>query len=203
MAQSSGTSKQNEVRTRGETPLEAGPSPLVTLYGTLVDASCRDRTALNLAQKPESFNAAAPPQTAQQAQTGASQRAQQGYANPQNPAQQPNASVSASGINVDAKTLQAERSDVLEHQVPDLRSRQMDPTCAVTGYTHAFAVLLNNGRLVRLDEGGNTFATEAVQGHPAGREMMSGAGGGLKPNVVIKGRIHADQVIVETLKLQK
>ncbi len=199
----------NEVKDRGATPLNAGPAPVVTLYGTLVDAGCRDRTAFNLAQTAETFNAAVPAQTPAEAQSGAQMRAAQGYENPSAPAQQPNTPRSASGITVDPKTLAAERHDVLEHQVPDLRSRQLDPTCAITGATRSFAVVLNEvnekgqHRMLNLDDGGNTYANEAVQGSQDGRTMLNGKGGGLKPAVVVKGRIHADKVVVQNLKLTK
>src|SRR5580698_10057472 len=193
----------NEVKDRGTTALQSGPAPAVTLYGTLVDAGCRNRTALNLAQTPETFAAAAPAQTAAEAQSGSQLRTAQGYQNPGAPSQQPTTQRSANGITVDPKTLAAERSDVLEHQVQDLRSRQMDPTCAITGATHSFSLVLNNGRMLNLDDGGNTFANEAVQGSPDGRTMMSGNGGGFKPGAVVKGNIHADRVVVQTLKLTK
>ena len=57
--------------------------------------------------------------------------------------------------------------------------------------------------MLNLDDGGNTFANEAVQGSAAGRAMMNGNGGGFKPRAVIKGRIRADKVVVQTLKLTK
>ncbi len=194
----------NEVKDRGATAVQSGPAPPVTLYGTLVDAGCRNRTALNLKQTPETFAAAAPAQTAAEAQSGGQMRTAQGYQNPNAPAQQPNTPVTVNGIAVDAKTLAAERHDVLEHQVPDLRSRQMDPTCAITGATHSFAlVLTDNGRMLNLDDGGNTYANEAVQGSPDGRTMMDGKSGGFKPQAVVKGNIHADKVVVQSLKLTK
>jgi hypothetical protein len=194
----------NEVKDRDATPLNTGPAPPVTLYGTLVDAGCRNRTALNLKQAPETFAAAAPAQTAAEAQSGSQMRTAQGYQNPSAPSQQPNSPVTANGITVDAKTLAVERHDILEHQVPDLRSRQMDPTCAITGATHSFSlVLTENGRMLNLDDGGNTFANEAVQGSPDGRTMMEGKGGGFKPAAVVKGNIHGDRVLVQSLKLTK
>jgi hypothetical protein len=194
----------NEVRDEGATPLNAGSAPTVTLYGTLVDAGCRNRTALNLKQTPETFAAAVPAQTAAAVQSGSQMRTAQGYQNPSAPSQQPNTPITVNGITVDAKTLAAERHDVLEHQVPDLFSRQMDPTCAITGATHSFAlVLTENGRMLNLDDGGNTFANEAVQGSPDGRAMLNGKGGGMKAPAVVKGSIRADKVIVQTLKLTK
>jgi hypothetical protein len=33
--------------------------------------------------------------------------------------------------------------------------------------------------------------------------MMSGNGGGFKPAAVVKGNIHADKVVVQSLKLTK
>jgi hypothetical protein len=87
--------------------------------------------------------------------------------------------------------------------VPDLRSRQMDPTCAITGATHSFSIVLNQGRMLNLDDGGNTFATEAVNGSAAGRAMLNGNGGGFKPGVTIKGRIRADKIVVQSLKFSK
>jgi hypothetical protein len=193
----------NEDRDRGATPLYTGPAPIVTLYGTLVDAGCRDRTAMNMSLPSLPFAAAAPAQTPADVQNGSQMRSAQGYANATQPAQQQNPPRSAYGINVDTKTLASERSDVLEHQVADLHSRQMDPTCAITGATHAFAVVLKEGRMLNLDDGGNTYATVAVQGSADGRAMLNGNGGGVKPNVVIKGRMRADKVVVQSLKLTK
>jgi hypothetical protein len=193
----------NEDRDRGATPLYTGPAPTVTLYGTLVDAGCRNRTALNMSLPSLTFPAAAPAQTASEAQSGSQMRSSQGYQNPNQPAQQQNPPTSASGITIDPKTLAAERSDVLEHQVPDLRSRQMDPTCAITGATHAFSIVLKEGRMLNLDDGGNTYANEAINGMAAGRAMLNGNGGGLKPDVVIKGRMRADKVVVQSLKIPK
>ncbi len=193
----------NEVRDRGATPLYTGPAPTVTLYGTLVDAGCRNRTALNMSLPSVPFAAAAPAQTPAEIQSGSQMRTAQGYANADQPAQHANPSISASGVTVDSKTLAAERSDVLEHQVPDLHSRQMDPTCAITGATHAFSIVLKEGRMLNLDDGGNTFATVAVQGSAAGRAMLNGNGGGIKPEVIIKGSMRADKVVVQTLKLTK
>src|ERR1700685_4631541 len=132
----------HQVKDRDATALQAGPAPTVTLYGTLVDAGCRNRTALNLKQAPETFAAAAPAQTAADVQSGAQVRTAQGYQNPSTPSQQPNTQVSVNGITVDPKTLAAERHDVLEHQVQDLRSRQLDPTCAITGGTPSFYIAL-------------------------------------------------------------
>lgn len=194
---------KNEDRDRGATPLQAGPAPTVTLYGMLVDAGCRNRSAFNTSLPALPFTTALPAETPAESQAASQMRAGQGYANPQQPAQQQNPATSASGITVDPKTLAAERSDVLEHQVPDLHSRQMDPTCAITGATHGYALILNDGRMLNLDDGGNTYANVAIQGSAAGRAMLNGNGGGMKPNVVIKGNMRADKVVVQTLKISK
>jgi hypothetical protein len=194
------TSKQNEMHDRGQTPIQSGPAPLVTLGGILVDAGCSDRTGLNLSQTPESMASMAPAQTAAETQASAAMRAQQGYANPGGKQEAP--AITAQGVTVDAKTLQAERADVLEHQVADLHSRQIDPTCAVTGATHSFAILLGTGRFLNLDDGGNTLATEAVQGSATGRALLNGTGPGFKPQATIKGHIRADKVVVDSIKLK-
>lgn len=194
---------KNEDRDRGATPLQTGPAPTVTLYGTLVDAGCRNRSALNMSLPAVPFTTALPAETTAEKQAGSQMRSGQGFANAQQPAQQQNPTVNASGITVDTKTLANERSDVLEHQVPDLHARQMDPTCAITGNTHAYAIVLNEGRMLNLDDGGNTYANVAIQGNAAGRAMLNGNGGGLKPNVVIKGNMRADSVVVQSLKISK
>ncbi len=193
----------NEDRDRGATRIQAGPAPTVSMAGTLVDAGCRNRTALNIALPSLPLTVSGPAQTAAEAQSGAQMRTAQGYQNANQPAQQQNPQTTASGVTVDSKTLALERSDVLEHQVPDLRTRQMDPTCAITGATHSFAVLLPEGRMLNLDDGGNTFANEAVNGSATGRALLNGNGGGFKPQVVIKGRIRADKVVVQSLKITK
>lgn len=193
----------NEDRDRGATPLYTGPAPIVTLHGTLVDAGCRNRSAMNMSLPSLPFTTALPAESKTEAQAAAQMRAGQPYANATQPAQQQNPSTTAFGITVDPKTLAVERPDVLEHQVPDLHSRQMDPTCAITGATHGFSLVLKEGRMLNLDDGGNTFAAEAVQGSAAGRNMINGNGGGLKPDVTIKGRMRGDKVVVQSLKLTK
>ncbi len=186
------TSKENQVRDRGRTPtaddtqtLDRGrlgrqaaiPSHPLTLHGLLVDASCLDRSSTNLAEPPETPNLA--------------------------PAQPRNASngggVAAHGVQVDAQTAQAERTDVMEHQVPDLRTRVNDPTCAITGSTRALALLLDNGRLLNLNEGGNTLALEKIQSSPAGRALLAGTGPALKPKLTVQGIIHGDRVEVSKI----
>lgn len=139
--------------------------------GILVDASCDNRSALNLRQQPELAPAPLP--------------------------QQSSGGVSAFGVTVDARTLALERAGVMEHHVPDLRMRQPDLTCAVTGDTRSFALLMDDGRLVNLDEGGNTMASEFLHADAAGRALLNGTGPALKPRVTIKGRIHMTRLVVE------
>ena len=157
----------------------AVPSGLVTVEGTLLDAGCRDRDALNLRRPPETLQQEAPAQPQSAAQN-----------NP--PA---TGAVSAKGISVNADTIDAERSGVMESHVPGMFQRQIDPTCAITGSTTSFAVLTDQGRLVDLDEGGNTLAQEAVQSTSAGRAMLNGQGPGVKPRVKVKGQLRGDRLI--------
>ena len=154
-----------------------------TLQGVLFDAGCKDRSALNLSSPPETLSAAKPAETAAESQAKAKNTG----------------AVSSHGINVDAKTIAAERADVLPHQVADLRTRQADPTCALTGSTVGYSLLLDDGRILNLDEGGNTMANEAVVLSKEGRAMLNGSGYGFKPRVRVVGRVRGDRVIVERL----
>ncbi len=186
------TSNENQVRDRGRTPtaddtqtLDRGrmgrqgavPAKPLTLHGLLVDASCLDRSTANLSQPPANSGTAAA-QTANRSDNGG---------------------VAAHGVNVDSKTLDSERADAMEHQVPDLRSRMSDPSCAVTGNTRGLALLTDNGRLLNLNEGGNTMAIEKIQGSPAGRAMISGTGPALKPKATVVGIIHGDRLEVSKI----
>ncbi len=141
------------------------------MQGILIDAGCRDRSQINLRQPPE-------------------------RATPHVPVQPP---VSASGITVDAKTAHSERADILIHQVPDLMTGQPDPTCAITGGTRAYAVLLTDGKLLDLDEAGNTLAAEAVYATTRGRDLLNGRSYGFKPHVTIKGRISRGKILTDAL----
>jgi hypothetical protein len=195
------TSKENQVKDRGQTrtqdereTLDRGrfgsqinvPVNPITLSGVLVDAGCDDRSMLNLLRKAGEAAASMPPGDIQ---------AQSANAKSQ--------SASAHGITVDANTLDAERSDVLAHQVPDLRLRQQDPTCAITGSTGGFALLADSGRLLNLDEGGNTLAMQALQANQAGRAMLNGIGSAVKPRVSVTGRVHGDHLIVIRLRIRQ
>jgi hypothetical protein len=86
--------------------------------------------------------------------------------------------------------------DVTEQLTEDTVARQNDRTCAVTGGTRAFALLTSEGRLLNLDEGGNTLVVQRLHSIPAGRAMLNGAGPGIKPFVTIHGRAQGDRLIV-------
>jgi hypothetical protein len=178
------TNKESMVRERGAVAVR-GSDPM-TFNGILFDAACKDRSTANLAVPPESLAATTPAEYAD----GASSK----------PAtNNPKGGVSAHGISVDAKTLASERGDVLEHQVPDLRTRQMDPTCGITGSTSTYGLALSDGRLLNLDQGGNTLAAEAVNSSTQGRAMLNGAAFGFKPRAKVRGRIRGDRFFVEQL----
>jgi hypothetical protein len=145
----------------------------LTLSGILVDGSCEYRSSLNLRERPQLAPAPVP--------------------------KQPTGGVSAYGVTVDAETLQRERADALAHQVPDLRMRESDPTCAITGSTRSFALLLNNGLLLNLDEGGNTMALQYLQSDPAGRALLNGSGPAMKPWMTIQGRMQGAKLTVEKI----
>jgi hypothetical protein len=153
-----------------------------TVEGTLIDAGCMDRSTWNITRPPESEAAALAP---------AGQGTQGG------------AQTQSHGITVDAATMKAERQDVTEVMTyADSAVRQSDPTCAIKGNTHAFALLLPNGRLLDLDEAGNTYATAMVSGTPQGRAMLNGQAGGFKPTVRIKGWIQGDRVFTDELRVK-
>ena len=154
------------------------------LEGVLIDGGCRNRTVWNMTRSPEPLNASIAP-------TG----------KPIPPGQ----AVQSSGITVDAKTIEAERTDVsLVTSNADSAVRQTDPTCAIKGNTRAFSLLLSSGRLLALDEAGNTYATAMVGATPQGRAMLNGQGPGFKPRVRVVGRIQGDRLLTEDLRvLQK
>jgi hypothetical protein len=178
----------NQVRDRGQTrpadpsqswnrgrlgTQEPLPKGVQEYSGLLVDATCSDRTSLNLREKPTQAPMA------------------------QSPSPASGSEGSSGGVTVDAKTMQSERSDALAHQVPDLASRQPDPSCAITGSTRGFALLTREGRLLNLDEGGTTYAWQAINSLPEGRALLNGSGAGVKPQVEVRGRVQGDRLIVE------
>jgi hypothetical protein len=151
-----------------------------TLEGVLIDAGCRDRSLWNLKRPPEPQSAAVTPGGRGTRGAEASQ---------------------SSGISVDSKTIGLERGDITAVMNPDSSARQSDPTCAIKANTRSYALLLRDGRLLDLDEGGNTYATAAVQASPQGKAMINGRGPGFKPRVTIVGWIQGDHVFADQVKL--
>jgi hypothetical protein len=187
-----------------DAPLNGGvgappPSDTMVLEGTLVDAGCQNRSQENLLSPPMVSNLEMPAEPPQEEAFENTQRAQYGFAGKDVQPQPPG--ITAFGITVDKQTLDQEQSDALPHQVRDLYSRQPDTSCAITGDTRAFALLMDKGRLLNLDGGGNTWAWQAVQSTDAGRALLNGMGSSFKPRVVIKGRIWADELLVQSLSL--
>jgi len=174
-AQTPAPAKPDQEHARGAAPSAETPA---SLRGILIDAACRDFSRYNLRLSPQAL-----PAPAKEPDTKAAGGA------------------TASGISVDARTLDAERADVMPHQSADLVSRQSDPTCAIKGDTHAYALLLADGRVADLDEGGNTFADAAVKADPQGRAMLAGQGPGFKPIVTVAGRVQGSRIVATAVKI--
>jgi len=152
--------------------------PFTDFHGILIDAACRDFSRFNLGLAPQALPAPAQPSNAKAAGGAA-----------------------ASGITVDARTLELERLDVMPHQIADLVSRQSDPTCAIKGNTRAYALLMADGRVADLDEGGNTFADAAVKADPRGRAMLAGQGAGFKPTVTVSGEVQGARIVARAVTI--
>lgn len=172
------------------------PTQIVTVSGTLVDAGCQNRSQENLVSSPTPRSGIAPAQPPQQSADMQALRSKVGFAGKDVQPQAP--TMTAFGITVDKQTLDQEQSDVIQHQSPDLYTRQPDASCAITGNTKAFALLTDKGRLLDLDAGGNTFAWQAVQSTDAGSALLNGTGSSFKPHATVKGTIWADQLIVQS-----
>ena len=175
-AQTPAPAKPDQEQARSAAPAAETPAPL---RGILIDAGCRDFSRYNLRLSPQALPAPAKEADTKPAGGGAT----------------------ASGITVDARTLDAERADAMPHQVADLVSRQSDPTCAIKGNTHAYALLLADGRVADLDEGGNTFADAAVKADPQGRAMLAGQGPGFKPIVTVTGHVQGSRIVATAVKI--
>ena len=153
-----------------------------TYQGILIDAGCLDRSVWNMTR-------AAEPQQAAIAPTG--------------PGSQPDQANQSSGVSVDAKTIANERADITAVMVNnDLAARQSDPTCAIKANTRGYALLLSNGRLLDLDEGGNTYANALVMASQQGRDMVNGRGPGFKPSVTVVGLQQGNRLFTDNLKLK-
>jgi len=175
------TRKAAQTRRENELSVPYGES---VFHGILIDGGCRDGEMLNLRRPPESLLQEAPAQPANAAQN--------------NPP--PTGAVSAQGISVNGATINAERAGVMEPRVPGMFERQADPTCAITASTTSFALLTDDGRLLDLDQGGNTLALIAVQSTSGGRALLNGQGPGVKPRVVVKGQIRGESLIAQDVK---
>jgi hypothetical protein len=179
---------------------ESMPYGPLTLNGMLVDGNCTDRSAANLTRPAIPVNQVSPAETPQLASTENAERAKMGYATATH---QPDMQgISAHGITVDPQTLQQEQADALQHQVPDMTTRQEDLTCAISARTSNFAFLMDNGRLLNLNAGGDAFAWQAIQSSDAGRAMLEGRGPAVKPHATIIGVIDGDGLKVNSLQLQ-
>jgi hypothetical protein len=183
------TERPSQSMDRGRAGSEAAvPDRPVTWRGILVDAGCQDRSITNL-RKPPALSPAVPPD----------KPSADAADSPNGPAAR-DAAVSSHGINVDARTAEAERSGPLETHTADHLTRQMDPSCAITADTRGFALLLANGTLLNLDEGGNTKAFQMFQANPAGRAIINGNSTGEKPRAVIKGIRRGDKLTVVKIR---
>ncbi|HKE26799.1 MAG TPA: hypothetical protein VKB88_30815 [Bryobacteraceae bacterium] len=167
-------------QTRQQKVVEELHAKQQTLQGILIDAGCEDRTLWNMERPAETQSAATAP--GGQATRGA--QATQSH-----------------GISVDSQTINAERQDITPVQETEMAARQSDPTCALKANTRGYAVLLPDGRLLDLDDGGNTYANAAVQSSRQGRAMLNGHGPGFKPRVTIVGRIEGSRVFTDSIKL--
>jgi hypothetical protein len=78
-------------------------------------------------------------------------------------------------------------------------NNQPDRGCSVNTGTRSFALLTPEGRLLNLDEGGNTLAMQALHATPGGRAMLNGTGGPLKPQANLRGRVLGDRLVVEKI----
>jgi hypothetical protein len=194
LARSDRTAREPMTAMRGQTPTvdpsvsmnrgrlgsEASvPSGVQTWTGVLVDAGCADRNRASLHTAPDTSMPGHP------GSTGSADR------------------TSANGIDVNSSTARSERGDAMEHQVPDLRSRQPDAACAVTGATRGFALYTPDGQLKNLDEGGNTQAMAAIQGTPTGEAILNGRAAGEKPRATVTGKVTGDRIVVQSIHLQR
>lgn len=94
------------------------------------------------------------------------------------------------------------RAAKTKSQVHDLATRQVDPSCAVTGGTSAYALVMSDGRILNLDAAGNTLAAEVVTMSKQGRAMLNGQAYGFKPRVKVAGRVRGDRLMASDVVLQ-
>jgi hypothetical protein len=138
---------------------ETFAKPRTEWSGILVDGGCQDRSLANLRSAPILAPAQAPPSKTDQ----------------------------AAGIKISPRIRRAEQADALQVRTPDHASRYPSASCALTGDTIYFALLLPDGLLLDLDGAGNTLAFEAFRNSPAGRAILNGKVSGIKPNATVHG----------------
>jgi hypothetical protein len=151
--------------------LMAQKHDMQTWSGLMVDGGCRDRSPENLRTPPTDSLAVAAKE----------------------PAKPPK------GITVAPQVLKAERGEATLPDTLDHASRYDSASCALTADTKAFAILLADGQLLDLDEGGNTLAFDAFQSTPAGAAILNGKVGGLKPQATVTGLTAGRRIKVQSV----
>ena len=106
-------------------------------------------------------------------------------------------------IKVPKEILKAERADVVLTHTADHATRYSNArSCAITADTKAFALLLPDGTLLNLDEGGNTLTFEAFQSTSAGQAILNGKVGGVKPQGTVRGLRWGARLKVRSIELR-
>jgi hypothetical protein len=162
----------------GSLAAQPGPQAVKTWSGIILDASCTDRSLVNLRSQPEAALAT--------------------INGPQKPAEG-----SAAGISVSPQVVKAERAEAILPDTADHASRYPSASCALTADTKAFMLLLPDGTLLNLDEGGNTMAFEAFQDSAGGQAILNGKVGGMKPQATIAGIRSGDRLKARSVELHR
>jgi hypothetical protein len=76
------------------------------------------------------------------------------------------------------------------------------PACPVTGGTRAFALQLQDGRLLDLGEAGTTFASAALNGSKDGRALINRMVYSIWPQATVKGHLHGSKIMVDSLTIE-
>jgi hypothetical protein len=151
-----------------------GADKPTTWSGLMLDAGCTDRSLDNLRAQPlDALAMARKPQA------------------------------TPDGIAVDPKVVKAERAEAVLPHTADHASRYSNAGCAITSDTKAFMLLLGDGTLLNLDEGGNTMAFEAFQSTAAGQAILNGKVGGLKPQASIVGVRAGDRLKARSVEVRQ
>jgi hypothetical protein len=109
----------------------------------------------------------------------------------------------AEGIQVTPRLVAAQRAEAALAHTADHASRYSSSSCALTADTKAFMLLLPDGTLLNLDEGGNTLAFEAFQSTSAGQAILNGKVGGLKPQVTVSGIQTGDRLRTRSVEIHQ